>query len=66
MSWSVSKVVHERGDELGHGFSVIDQHRVPLLTLIYKTSAEAELAYAVFGALLAQAIDVISHSHHEH
>jgi hypothetical protein len=43
MSWSVSRVI-QTGGRLGYGFSVVAPHREPLLTLAFKTAAEAELA----------------------
>jgi len=61
MSWTVGKVDTHRRNELGHGFSILNQHRAPLLTLTYKTVEEADLARSVVEAVLSGAIDVISH-----
>ena len=52
MTWSVSEVMRT-GGRLGHSFSVIDPHREPLLTLAFKTAAEAERARAILEAELA-------------
>lgn len=61
MSWSVGQVAHAHGTEDAHSFSIVNQHRAPLLTLTYATSAEARLARFIVHALLADAVDVISH-----
>jgi hypothetical protein len=52
MSWSVSRVI-QTGGRLGYGFSVVAPHREPLLTLAFKTAAEAERARAIIEAELA-------------
>jgi hypothetical protein len=52
MAWSVSRVM-QTGGRLGHSFSVIDPHREPLLTLAFKTAAEAECARGILEAELA-------------
>lgn len=61
MSWSVGQVVPTHGADDAHSFSIVNDHRAPLLTLTYATDAEAKLARFVVHALLADAIDVISH-----
>ena len=52
MSWSVSRVI-QTGGRLGYGFSIVAPHREPLLTLAFKTAAEAERARAILEAELA-------------
>jgi hypothetical protein len=52
MSWSVSQVM-QTGGRLGYGFSVVAPHREPLLTLAFKTAAEAKRARAILEAELA-------------
>ena len=61
MSWSVGQVVHAHGTDEAHSFSIVNEHRAPLLTLTYATGAEAKLARSVVHALIADAVDLISH-----
>jgi len=61
MNLSLGEVVHSPGNRIGHSFSVANARRAPLLTLTYQTAAEAELARSVVAALLAQAIEIITH-----
>jgi hypothetical protein len=51
---------------LGHGFSIRNQHRAPLITLTYETAVEAEAAQALVKAALTGVIDVTSHSYPSH
>jgi hypothetical protein len=51
MTWSVTGVM-QTGGRLSHSFSIIDPHREPLLTLAFKTAAEAERARVLLEAEL--------------
>jgi len=66
MSWEVGQVVGIGGRMLGHGFSIRNQHRAPLITLTYETAVEAEAAQALVKAALTGVIDVTSHSYPSH
>ena len=61
MSWDVGEIIPIGGRTLGHGFSVVNNRRVPLLTLTYETAEEAEAAQALVKAALTGVIDVTSH-----
>jgi hypothetical protein len=61
MPWSVGQVVHAHGTDDTYSFSIVNEHRAPLVTLTYATGAEAMLARSVIHALLAGAVDLISH-----
>jgi hypothetical protein len=65
MELSITEVIHSPGNRLGHSFSVVNEHRAPLLTIAYKTAGEAELARSLVSALLTEAIEFIVHPSHQ-
>jgi hypothetical protein len=62
MSWPVGEVIAiSSSGTRGHGFSIINQRRAPLVTFTYETAAEAEAAQSLVQAALTGVIDVTSY-----
>jgi hypothetical protein len=61
MRWTAGEVIDVGDRTLGHGFSIVNQHRVPLLTLTYEAASEAKTARSLIEAVLAGVSEVTSY-----